>query len=669
MSDEMVLNVSALSKTGSVSRVGGKYRFHVRVDGGNSSSCPLGWSGVTINVPTINSREKYLATNIQVSAIGCDSPSQYAPGDEIWGFLDDGSFGKKAATCLLMEAVREQWPPHERIALEAVLLTKYSKLDLHVRVWSTRPDTRDGFGDPDWNATTQKDQQGIAAYPISLRFSLLDEAKDFWNKLFGAKESPKGGIPEKKSNQPFTTSIPTDAQRQSLFTAAMEGDLKKANAMLKNSPGLVFSRDSSYGSTALHWAAGKGRKEIVELLLANGADVNAKNKDGETPLYLAARDGRMDAVELLLTKGADVNAKNKDGETPLYLVAGDGRKDVVELLLAKGADVNAKDKDRFPALHRAASRGHKEIVELLLANGADVNAKEKDDYTTLHWAVGIGDTGIGRKEIVELLLAKGADVNAKDKYGCTALYWAAGKGRKEIVELLLAKGADVNAKAKRGGTALHWAAGQSHKEIVELLLANGADVNAKNDGGESSLEVAVRYSQKEVLELFRQRSEKQGSLVSKLSDKLIMEILQRLRTSHIKVQGLRKSGSISELIDNVIPKLAYVQPQDSVRIFAAYQKSISSSPLIILRACGNEKDLCYDLDALLQDYSVHVDDHYSVVTDTENSIASIAVHNKGSANGRVLNIFVWREAELYRFIGQRGAYTDSTGLTVGRRYS
>ena len=466
MSDEMVLNVSALSKTGSVSRVGGKYRFHVRVDGGNSSSCPLGWSGVTINVPTINSREKYLATNIQVSAIGCDSPSQYAPGDEIWGFLDDGSFGKKAATCLLMEAVREQWPPHERIALEAVLLTKYSKLDLHVRVWSTRPDTRDGFGDPDWNATTQKDQQGIAAYPISLRFSLLDEAKDFWNKLFGAKESPKGGIPEKKSNQPFTTSIPTDAQRQSLFTAAMEGDLKKANAMLKNSPGLVFSRDSSYGSTALHWAAGKGRKEIVE-----------------------------------------------------------------------------------------------------------------------------------------------------------------------------------------------------------LLLANGADVNAKNDGGESSLEVAVRYSQKEVLELFRQRSEKQGSLVSKLSDKLIMEILQRLRTSHIKVQGLRKSGSISELIDNVIPKLAYVQPQDSVRIFAAYQKSISSSPLIILRACGNEKDLCYDLDALLQDYSVHVDDHYSVVTDTENSIASIAVHNKGSANGRVLNIFVWREAELYRFIGQRGAYTDSTGLTVGRRYS
>ena len=88
--------------------------------------------------------------------------------------------------------------------------------------------------------------------------------------------------------------------------------------------------------------------------------------------------------------------------------------------------------------------------------------------------------------------------------------------------------------------------------------------------------------------------------------------------------------------------------------------------MVILRACESTRDLQYDLDALLEDYSVHVDDQYSVVVDAENSIASIAVHNKGSANGRVMTIFVWREAKLYRFIGWRGAFTDSTGLTVGR---
>jgi hypothetical protein len=86
--------------------------------------------------------------------------------------------------------------------------------------------------------------------------------------------------------------------------------------------------------------------------------------------------------------------------------------------------------------------------------------------------------------------------------------------------------------------------------------------------------------------------------------------------------------------------------------------------LIILRACGNIDDLRKDVDALLEDCSVHVQDHYSVVLDANNWIASIAVHNKGSADGRMINVFVWREVALYRFIGQRGYYTDATGMTV-----
>jgi ankyrin repeat protein/ribosomal protein S27E len=152
-------------------------------------------------------------------------------------------------------------------------------------------------------------------------------------------------------------------------------------------------------------------------------------------------------------------------------------------------------------------------------------------------------------------------------------------------------------------------------------------------------------------------------LVSDLSDKQILEKLQRLQNSHFQAQALGRRDSIRQLIDNLIPKLAFVQPEDSVRIFGAH-KSIKDTPLRILRACGNAEDLHSDLNALLEDYSVHVDDHYSVAVDPDNSLASVAVHNKGSANGRVMNIFVWREATLYRFIGQRGFYTDSTGLTV-----
>jgi len=58
---------------------------------------------------------------------------------------------------------------------------------------------------------------------------------------------------------------------------------------------------------------------VVKLLIAKGADVNAKAKDGERPLHWAAFADHKDVVELMITKGADVNAKGNDGWTPLHV--------------------------------------------------------------------------------------------------------------------------------------------------------------------------------------------------------------------------------------------------------------------------------------------------------------------------------------------------------------
>lgn len=168
----------------------------------------------------------------------------------------------------------------------------------------------------------------------------------------------------------------------------------------------------------------KGDKAAVAKWLAKGANANAQQEEaaeyiggghfmeGETfiPLHVAAKGKNKEIVELLLAKGAQVNAKGAGRNTPLHEAVFYGAKEIVELLIAKGADINARTVDGLTPLHFAA-RGRKyEMAELLIAKGADVNARDTQGNTPLTEA-----TRNKQKNIVELLIAKGAKVDAKDK--------------------------------------------------------------------------------------------------------------------------------------------------------------------------------------------------------------------------------------------------------------
>jgi cytohesin len=296
--------------------------------------------------------------------------------------------------------------------------------------------------------------------------------------------------------------------------------------------GAFSDAKDKWGRTPLHIATeGEGHggrtqyKEVAALLVAKGADVNAKNGfNGRTPLHNAATWGHKEIVVLLIAAGAVVNAKDDDGYTPLDLTslennpnaspeiadilrellfdaASDGDLAGVQAELDKGADVNAKNKDGWTPLNFATDGGHKEVAELLIANGADVNAKDDQGSTPLKFAA-----YRGQKEIVELLIAAGAVVNAKDGTGRTPLHSAADEGHKKVAELLVANGADVNAKDGVGANPLHLAA---TKEIVELLIAKGAGVNAKEYDGKTPLDVAITYNPKNV-DLLRKHGGKRG---------------------------------------------------------------------------------------------------------------------------------------------------------------
>lgn len=102
--------------------------------------------------------------------------------------------------------------------------------------------------------------------------------------------------------------------------------------------GLVFGFALSFAAaleTPLHKAVAAGDKDLVERLLAEGAEVNAKDNHNQTALHRAATFGNKELAELLLAKSAEVNAQDNNGKTPLDLAKTDELKALLRKYGAK----------------------------------------------------------------------------------------------------------------------------------------------------------------------------------------------------------------------------------------------------------------------------------------------------------------------------------------------
>jgi ankyrin repeat protein len=276
-------------------------------------------------------------------------------------------------------------------------------------------------------------------------------------------------------------------------TASEAEEVKRIQALIKDSPDLINAREQGgYGGTPLHKAAMEGQVIVAQFLLANGADVDAKdNSRRGTPLHYAAEYGHKSMVELLLNHKARVDAADKENWTPLHLAAQKGFSSIVDVLLAHGANVNARGGWEDTPLHLAVVNGFRSVVELLLSKGADVNAiatsvpdpaNGTSSGTPLHLAANRGDL-----LMTELLLTNKANPNLTDSAGKTPLDLAAAKGNVAVAEALLGHGAEVNASnadiGQKGWTALHYAVIANQKEMVNLLLKNKADPNVEIETG------------------------------------------------------------------------------------------------------------------------------------------------------------------------------------------
>lgn len=305
-----------------------------------------------------------------------------------------------------------------------------------------------------------------------------------------------------------------------LNESVRNGNAKDVLKLIQDGAKMELAMSGMYtGFYVLHAAVSIGRPDLVEILLENGADANAKTSIGRTALHVACstkrKAGCKDIIQKLLLHGADLNAQNNvnddakyaigydangpvymdvlDGDTPLHVAVSNGRPDLVEMLLENGADVKAKNNVGDSALHFACMRnrktGRKDIICQLLLHGADVNAQnnvneledleEDSDGELVNDDQNVGgDTPLQNAinelsiQTIRTLLNNGADISIQDGYGLNAIHWA-----------VMIEGVETIRERFRLQNNPMLAMNNSRIEkairVIQLLLAHGTDVSTK----------------------------------------------------------------------------------------------------------------------------------------------------------------------------------------------
>ena len=212
----------------------------------------------------------------------------------------------------------------------------------------------------------------------------------------------------------------------------------------------------------------------------------------DAALIEAAWDNDVRQAEDLIADGADVNAKDDTAQSAFLIATSEGFLELLELTLKHGGDVTSKDSFNGTGLIRAADRGHADIAGRLVRAEVELDHINNLGWTALHEAIILGDGSSRYVDTVRVLVAAGADVRlASRRDGVPPLDHAVNRGHDDIAELLHATLEADRPAPRVANERLLTAAGQGDATATALALRAGADLEVRDGRGRTPLLLAV----------------------------------------------------------------------------------------------------------------------------------------------------------------------------------
>jgi len=190
-----------------------------------------------------------------------------------------------------------------------------------------------------------------------------------------------------------------------IFTHVREGNAFQVRMWLDNTENDLNQGDD-HRFSLLHWAARSGKINIVDMLIARGARVNATNMGDDTALHLAASQGHRDVVVMLLHNKANINSINEHGNTPLHYASFWMHDQIAEDLVNNGAIVAIGNKFNETALDKCRPQLAQMLADRALQMGQDLKPLPFEDRSWLGFKTRSRDATLSRNPTVDIKQVK-----------------------------------------------------------------------------------------------------------------------------------------------------------------------------------------------------------------------------------------------------------------------